>query len=531
VLERNVRSITLLAAASTLFWAGMAVAAPLRIRLAQEPDVLMPHATGMAVARDVAMLLHAGLWRRNGRGGWDADLAAGQPRLRPAGRLWQADVRLAPGRRWHDGRLVRADDLVATWRHLKDVRRARVLDRAVLDHLIGVERLGADRARLVFDRPLAAWPSAFEAVYPAHILGDAERWRDSARRPVGAGPYRLVSWQPGMRLHLAPWSRRGARDLVLEILPDDGAAIVRLMAGDLDVLPAVPGALLEKVAAVRGVALRRGDAIASEAIVFDLGHPVLGDRTVREALSRTLDRDELVRVAWSGLARAATADRAVGAGGAGRAWAARPDPVLASGLLDRAGWRRGADGVRTRQGVRLVVPLLMPTSRRPREAMALAIRAMWARIGVETRLEPVHPSRFFAAGGPLSRPGYGAALWSWEQDPDGDMRNMWRSDKRPPKGGNVSGLADPVLDHLLDEAAGEVRPDRRHAALERISVRLRYHAVLLPLVAPRQAWACPDGLAGCGPSPWSALGDPWTWTEAAPQKDSGASVPQASWMR
>jgi peptide/nickel transport system substrate-binding protein len=526
-----VRSITLLAVASTLLWTGMAVAAPLRIRLAQEPDVLLPHATGMAIARDVSLLLHAGLWRRNVRGGWDADLAAGPPRLRSSGRLWHADVRLASGRRWHDGRPVGADDLVATWRYLKDVRRARVLDRAVLDHLVRVDRLGADRARLVFDRPLAAWPSAFEAVYPAHLLGNPERWRDAARSPVGAGPYRLVSWLPGMRLHLAHWSRRAGRDLFLEIVPDDGAAIVRLMAGDLDVLPAVPGALLERVAAVRGVALRRGDAIAVEAIVFDLGHPVLGDRVVREALARTIDRDELVRVAWSGLARAATADRAVGAGAAGHAWAVPPDPAFASGLLDRAGWRRGADGVRTRRGVRLVVPLAMPTSRRPREAMALAIRAMWARIGVETRLEPMHPSRFFAAGGPLSRPGYGAALWSWEQDPDGDMRNMWRSDRRPPRGGNVSGLADPVVDRLLDEVAGEVRSGRRHSGLERISVLLRQHGVLLPLVAPRQAWACPEGLAGCGPSPWSALGNPWTWAEAAPQKDSGASVPQASWMR
>ncbi|MEB3204229.1 MAG: ABC transporter substrate-binding protein [Candidatus Sericytochromatia bacterium] len=525
------RSITLLAVASTLLWTGMAVAAPLRIRLAQEPDVLLPHATGMAIARDVSLLLHAGLWRRNVRGGWDADLAAGPPRLRPSGRLWRADVRLASGRRWHDGRPVGADDLVATWRYLKDVRRARVLDRAVLDHLVRVERLGADRARLVFDRPLAAWPSAFEAVYPAHLLGNPERWRDAARSPVGAGPYRLVSWLPGIRLHLAPWARRAGRDLSLEIVPDDGAAIVRLMAGDLDVLPAVPGALLERVAAVRGVALRRGDANAVEAIVFDLGHPVLGDRVVREALARTIDRDELVRVAWSGLARAATADRAVGAGAAGHAWAVPPDPAFASGLLDRAGWRRGADGVRTRRGVRLVVPLVMPTSRRPREAMALAIRAMWSRIGVETRLEPMHPSRFFAAGGPLSRPGYGAALWSWEQDPDGDMRNMWRSDRRPPKGGNVSGLADPFVDRLLDEVAGEVRSGRRHAGLEQISVLLRQHGVLLPLVAPRQAWACPEGLAGCGPSPWSALGNPWTWAEAAPQKDSGASVPQASWMR
>lgn len=544
MLERNVRSITLAGLAGALLSAGGATiasadtrnigaawSAPLRVRLAQEPDLLLPHATGMAVARDVSMLIHAGLWRRNPEGAWDADLAASPPKLRAHGGHWEASVVLARGRRWHDGQPVRAADVVATWRYLKDVRRARVLDRAVLDHLVRVEARGEDRVTAVFDRALAAWPAAFEAIYPAHLLVQPDRWRRAEREPVGAGPYRLAEWQPGLRLLLQPVKQRGARPLQLEIVPDDGAAVVRMMAGDLDVMPAVPGPMLERVGALPGVLIRRKDTISVEAIVFDLGHPVLGDRAVREALTLAVDRRLLARSAWAGLARPAETDRAIGAGLAARVWAGPPDPVAAKHLLDRSGWRPGPDGVRVRRGLRLTVPLVMPTSRRPREAMALAIRAMWTRLGVDVRLEPIHPSRFFAVGGPLSRPGYGAALWSWEQDPDGDVRNMWRSDRRPPVGGNVSGVADPELDRWLDAAAAELNGAARQATLDRISARLRRHAVLLPLVTPAQAWGCPDSLTGCGPRPWSALGNPWTWSPAEVQKDSGASVPQASWMR
>lgn len=516
MLERNVRRITsiFLLLLSPLVLPAEA-SPPLRIRLAQEPDTIWPHATGMAIARDVARLVHAGLWRRDEQGGWEPDLAEGLPTLRREGVLWRARIRLSAGRRWHDGRPVVAEDLAATWRYLADPGRSKVLDRSVLDHVRGVEVLGDRVARITLDRPVAAWPTAFEAVYPAHLLRDTETWRRTERQPVGAGSYRLVSWEPGMRIRLQRVGPAGPADLSLQVIPDDGAAVVALLAGDLDILPGIPAPLLSRVTSVAGVVIRRAPSTFLEAVVWDVRHPVLSQRVVRTALGLVVDRERLVRDAWAGGALPARSDRVTGAGTAGLMWPVRPDAASARRLLESAGWRTGPDGVRRKNGRVLSFTLHMPLGRRSRESTAMALRAMWKALGADVKLQILHPSQFFAVQGPLSRPGFGAALWSWEQDADGDVRNMWRSDRLPPRGGNVSGLQDPVLDQLLDRVATTPETGLRQTLLERVSRRLREGEVLLPLVVPLQVWACPKDLQGCGPRRWSALGNPWNWRSSS----------------
>jgi ABC-type transport system substrate-binding protein len=113
-------------------------------------------------------------------------------------------------------------------------------------------------------------------------------------------------------------------------------------------------------------------------IRYNCRSPRLADPRVRRALSFAVDRESIIRRFVSRRARplAGLGDRP-------------PiyDPVLASRLLDEAGWRRGPDGVRSREGVRLELVAIHPDFFADLIDVVQAVAADLHAIGVEVTIE------------------------------------------------------------------------------------------------------------------------------------------------
>jgi peptide/nickel transport system substrate-binding protein len=277
---------------------------------------------------------------------------------------------LARDLRWHDGVPTTARDAVFTLLTARDPATGfpRAAELATLDTAIATDDttliLRFSRAPSRLPALLAELP-----IVPAHLLSKVQR---SAMRgasfetsPVGNGPFRFASRQRGARWTFVrndsfPASLGGPpklRGLVIAVVDEATTKFAGLTSGELDMAGIAPtmAALAKRDATLR---------VMTYAIPFSVGlffnttRPPFDDARVRLAIARSIDRGRIVEIALAGFGTPASTPVPAESPLAWREAPPQSDTLRADELLDSAGWRRGADGVRVRNGRRLSVELL-----------------------------------------------------------------------------------------------------------------------------------------------------------------------------
>ena len=133
----------------------------------------------------------------------------------------------------------------------------------------------------------------------------------------------------------------------------------------------------------------------------------------------------------------------------------------AKALLEGAGWKAGADGVRTKDGMRLSV-LYQTSTNAVRQDYQALIKEWWGQIGVETELRNLNASVFFG-GDPASPDTYQKFYADIEMytnifdgtDPQAYLSAYRCGNEPSPENGwageNINRYCDPAYDKLLDE--------------------------------------------------------------------------------
>ena len=287
---------------------------------------------------------------------------------------WSADHRaltfhLVQSLRWHDGRPTTAADVAFTLLAAKDPATgyARAADLAAVDTVVALD----DSTVIVrYRNPPAAFPLIFceLPIVPAHLLATTKR-SDMKRAafntdPVGNGPFRFVERRPGQlwrytRNEDFPPELGGPPKLggvVVAVVDEAPTTVAGLSRGDLDVAGISPtmAALARRDPSLRVVEY---PILFSTGIVFNVHRPPFDDARVRRAIHLSIDRERIVNVALAGFGKPAFGPVPPESPLAASI-ASRPDPQKADSLLDAAGWRRGSDGMRARNGKPLTFELL-----------------------------------------------------------------------------------------------------------------------------------------------------------------------------
>lgn len=287
---------------------------------------------------------------------------------------WSTDHRaltltLAPDLRWHDGVPTTARDAAFTFLAARDPATGfpRASELASLDTAIAVD----DTTLLLrFRDGPPALPALLSELplVPAHLLSDVPRaeMRSATfeRAPVGNGPFRFDARRRGaswsfIRNPAFPASLGGPPDLrgfVIAVVDEATTKYAGLVSGELDVAGIAPTMvpLAERDELLRVVTY---PVLFGTGLFFNTTRPPFDDARVRRAVARSIDRRRIVQVALAGFGEPTSSPVPPESP---LAWPEVParDTVLADRLLDDAGWRRAADGVRHRAGRPFEVELL-----------------------------------------------------------------------------------------------------------------------------------------------------------------------------
>jgi peptide/nickel transport system substrate-binding protein len=286
-------------------------------------------------------------------------------------------------------------------------------------------------------------------------------------RPVGAGPYRLVS-EDADRIRLEAWpGYHGgpAATRFIDFVPTnpDGSGLV---AGSVDIFQWTDlGAAFRATAEARGILPAAPTVPGFIALFFNVRPGSLfAERDLRLALQLCVDLARDVDAATGGLGTPVYGPALPGS------WADEPDlpkpardPAAARRLVEGAGWTRGEDGIYARDGVPLAADILTRADDAQRITMADLIALQARECGMDLRSRP-------APRGDLSVPGfflYPHLLPGTDQPFDlylGGFSNtadpgpfVWLvssqvTDAEHPDGFNIGGFADPVVDRLVEAA-------------------------------------------------------------------------------
>ncbi|MFQ1945887.1 ABC transporter substrate-binding protein [Aeromonas veronii] len=222
-----------------------------------------------------------------------------------------------------------------------------------------------------------------------------------AQKPVGAGPYRLVSFLPGQQLVVEanPYYAGGNNDFkrLVFVFIDEESAYAAAQSSQLDVVriapsqaPTVPASLklwVRPSVENRGIVFPIPPAGKKDAKGYPIGNDVTSDVAVRRAINYAIDRKLLADQLLEG--HAIPAYSAVeGLPWLNKATAFKDgDAAHANALLDEAGWKMGSDGIRHKGDLRAAVTLWYTSGDSTRRDLAEAVRAMLKPIGLEVSLK------------------------------------------------------------------------------------------------------------------------------------------------
>ncbi|WP_324042111.1 ABC transporter substrate-binding protein [Aeromonas caviae] len=388
-----VRALSLLALLSggfsTMALAAQPVPAELKLAIGSEPtegfDPLLGWSHGSY------LLLHSPLLKQNADLSWQNVLTQAVT-TNQDGKGWL--IRLKPNLTFSNGAPLTAEDVAFTYNSA-----AKGGGKIDMGNFVSAKVLSPTEVAITLSAPQSTF---------VNVLGSlgivSKRDYDAkayAQKPVGAGPYRLVSFLPGQQLVVEanPYYAGGNNDFkrLVFVFIDEESAYAAAQGSQLDVVriapslaPTVPASLklwVRPSVENRGIVFPIPPAGGKDAKGYPIGNDVTSDVAVRRAINYTIDRQLLADQLLEG--HAIPAYSAVeGLPWLNKATAFKDgDAAHANALLDEAGWKMGSDGVRHKGDLRAAFTLWYTSGDSTRRDLAEAVRAMLGPIGLEVSLK------------------------------------------------------------------------------------------------------------------------------------------------
>jgi peptide/nickel transport system substrate-binding protein len=464
-------------------------------------------------------------------GAWDAEgnlvpmLAAEVPSLQNGGLSKDGTTvtwRLKKGVQWHDGKPFTADDVVFNWEYAADPATGATTSGSYKE--IKVEKVDSHTVRVLFAKPTPYWADPFVGtvgmIIPKHLFegfrGAKSREAPTNLKPVGTGAYRFADFKPGdmVRGQLNPnyhLSNRPYFDSIEFKGGGDAVSAARavLQTGEFDYAwnLQVEDEILRRLedggkgraeitqgANIEHMQLNNTDPwkeVDGERAHAKTPHPILTDKAVRQALNLLVDRKAIEDHIYgrTGLATANFLNNPARFRSKNVKWEFSVDK--ANQLLEAAGWKRGGDGIRAKDGKKLKF-VYQTSINQPRQKCQAIVKQACQKAGIDIEVKAVTASVYFSSD--VANPDTYTKFYSDLQmytttmpqpDPERFMNQFcsWEASTKANKwqGRNITRWKNDEYDRVYKAAEGELDPVKRAAMFIRMNDLVIENQVVIPV--------------------------------------------------
>jgi peptide/nickel transport system substrate-binding protein len=342
--------------------------------------------------------------------------------------------------------------------------------KGFLGNVAGVEVVNPGTVQIRLKSPLTPFLQ-YLAHHSLYIYSPEalKKWgKDVVKHPVGTGPFKLESWEPGVRVVLtrndqywggAPKIRQAIYVPIIEAQ----ARLSAIKTGEIDMTMDVPPDSLQDLRKDPDVVVAEANSSAVWYVALNTRHPALKDKRVRQALNYAVQKDAIIRDILKGTAIVATTPLSPVYGPYHEDKTVRYpyDPEKAKALLKEAGYASGFD-------VTFFVPESGSGMQSPVE-MGTVIQANLAAVGVRAKIQTMEWGAYLKKY--LDSPDMAEMSWNPSiGDPDHMMYMLLSSDRFPPAF-NAGYYQNPRVDELLRKGRTTI-DDRERVPLYKEAQRL-----------------------------------------------------------
>lgn len=410
---------------------------------------------------------------------------------------------LAKNAEFHDGVPLTSDDVLFTFEELLLKYHSRT--RASMgENLLRILTPDAHTVVFEFARPYAAFLQLIDvanaAIMPKHLYAGTEPLTNPYNvKPIGSGPFKFQEWTKGDRITLVKnekYFKTGKPYLdrvVYKVIPSSSSASIAFENGEIDYFTNPSPLDLERLLKMPNVTVtekgREGYATV-ETVVLNTTRGPLADVRVRRAMAYAIDKNYIADKVAFGRGKPAT-----GPISSALKWAHNPnvakyerDLPLANQMLDAAGFKRDAGGVRFR---------LKYVYAQSYAKVVEVLRDQLREVGIELDLQLLEFAS--AVDAVYIKKDFDLAFASFENGPDPDIgvkRTVVSSNIGPIPFSNGASYRNPRVDKLFDLASAETDKQQRAAYYFEAQEILLTDVPYLWIYEPEGAAAYKSGLQG-----------------------------------
>src|SRR5438477_9625551 len=432
--------------------------------------------------------------------------------------------KLKKGVTWHDGKPFTADDVVFNWQYASDPAAAATTSATYKD--VKVEKVDDYTFKVLFEAPTPFWALAFVGtqgmIIPKHLFADytgaKSREAPANLKPVGTGPYKFKDFKPGdmvmgeinpnyhmpNRPYFDSFEMKGGGDAV-------SAARAVLQTGEFDfawnmqvedeILQRLEKSGKGKVSISPGgniehIQLNTTDPWTEtdgERSRLGTKHPTLSDPAVRQALSVLVDKDSVEKYIYgrTGNATANFVNNPEKFRSKNTKYEFNVDK--ANDILEKAGWKKGGDGIREKDGKKLKF-VYQTSINQPRQKTQAIVKQACQKAGIDIEVKAVTASVFCSSdvANPDTYTKFYCDLQMYnngpqQPDPAVFLRQFLSSELATKankwQGRNVTRWQNKDYDDTYKAAEVELDPVKRAALMIKLNELAVSNQVVIPIVA------------------------------------------------
>jgi peptide/nickel transport system substrate-binding protein len=437
--------------------------------------------------------------------------------------------KLKKGVTWHDGKPFTADDCVFTWEYVADPATASANIGTYKD--IKVDKIDSHTIKVTFNKPTPFWADPFVGVrgmiIPKHLFepykGAKSREAPTNLKPVGTGAYEFVDFKPGDMVRGKLYANyhmpnrpffdtiemKGGGDAV-------SAARAVIQTGEFDyawnmqvedeILKRMEQGGKGKADIVSGGNIEHiqcnftdpNKEVDGERSSIKTTHPTLSDPAVRQALNLLVDRASVQEQIYgrTGIATANFLNQPSRFQSKATKYEFNVDK--ANQILEAAGWKKGSDGIRAKDGKKLKF-VYQTSINAPRQKTQAIVKQAAAKAGIDLEIKSVTASVYFSSD--VANPDTYTHFYTdiqmytttmTQPDPELFMRQFLTeevaSKENKWQGRNITRWRNDEYDKLYKAAEAELDPVKRAALFIKMNELVIQNVVVIPVVfRPRVA--------------------------------------------